>query len=718
MRSVLVIVCFVTFFMLTSAGRPSGATCGESQGIITRETYRSRIAETTMYYSVYTPPCYAEGEDYPALYLMHGSNEDDGQWVRLGLPDILDAGITAGTLPPIIVVMPFGEWIANENQFERVSWENVFLEELMPHVEAEYRIRRERAWRGIGGISRGGFWAFEIAFRHPELFSAVGGHSAYFDPGHAPPEYNPLKLAGSAAGLERLRIWLDRGKDDFAQPGLDLMDEALRARGLTYRYTVYPEGQHNNTYWKQHVETYLWFYAETWMQEALSPAAAPFAFATNTPQATAHPRERASYEVFLPAVAFPSLQTAIEEIRLRGIRAGELDAKLVLGEGVFARLQALGIAIHAGTAVLPDEAILNALWKDRTLYTLLPPAGLRPEYRILHVDEIHPLDGDLSGFPFAFQSGRPNYDPMKLTRFTFSGVTALTRLTREAIDTNGVTWAGEALLTATQQADFFHISNEVSFTADCPATHGDELGAFCSKATHFALFKMLGVDVVELSGNHNNDFGTDAYRETLDWYRQNGMRTAGGGATLDEARKPVLIEHQGNRIALVSCNWVGPYYALAGDSSPGSAPCDWDWLRDTLPQLAAENDLVVVTVQYQELEEYQPSEQQRLDFRGLADLGADVVLGTQAHKPQIFEFYNPTRSETAFIHYGLGNLFFDQPFWGNMRFFMDRLMIYEGRLLAVDLFTGIIDDNARPRPMTAEEQFNFLAFMFNTQGGL
>ncbi len=670
-----------------------------------------------MYYTVYTPPCYAAGADYPALYLMHGSNEDDGQWVRLGLPEILDTGIAAGTLPPMIVVMPFGEWIANENQFERASWENVFLEELMPRVESEYRIRRERAWRAIGGISRGGFWAFEIAFRHPDLFSAVGGHSAFFDPGHAPPEYNPLKLATSAPGIETLRIWLDRGKDDFARPGLDLMDAALAARGVGYFYTVYPEGQHNNAYWKQHIETYLWFYAETWIQDAVKATTPAFVFATNTPQPTPQPTETAGYEVFLPAVAFPSLQTTIEGTRLKGIRAGTLDVKLVLGQSVYERLQMLGVPVQVGTVVLPDEAILNVLWKDRTLFTLLPTTGLRVQYRVLQVDGVHPLDENLSGFPFAFQSDRPNYDPLKLTRFTFSGVTALTRLTQKAIDANGVSWAGEALLPAAQQTDFFHMSNEVSFTADCPTTHGSELGAFCSKESHFELFKMLGVDVVELSGNHNNDFGTDAYLQTLEWYRQNRIRTIGGGKTLDEARQPLVIEHHGNRIALLSCNWVGPYYALAGESSPGGAPCEWNWLKATLPQLAADNDVLVVTVQYQELEEYQPSEQQRLDFRGLADLGADVVLGTQAHKPQTFEFYNSRRGETAFIHYGLGNLFFDQPFWGNMRFFMDRLMVYEGRLLGVDLFTGIIDDNARPRPMTDEERFNFLAFMFNTQGG-
>ncbi|MCA9914862.1 MAG: hypothetical protein KC496_16025, partial [Anaerolineae bacterium] len=87
------------------------------------------------------------------------------------------------------------------------------------------------------------------------------------------------------------------------------------------------------------------------------------------------------------------------------------------------------------------------------------------------------------------------------------------------------------------------------------------------------------------------------------------------------------------------------------------------------------------------------------------------------HKPQTYEFYPTSRGETAFIHYGMGNLFFDQPFWGNMRFFMNTFYFYEGNLHGVEVFPGIIDDLARPRLMTADERLNFLYFMFTEQNG-
>lgn len=147
---------------------------------------------------------------------------------------------------------------------------------------------------------------------------------------------------------------------------------------------------------------------------------------------------------------------------------------------------------------------------------------------------------------------------------------------------------------------------------------------------------------------------------------------------------------------------------IADAETPGAASCDWDWLRVTLPTLHAANDLVVLSVQYVEVEDDQPLPVQTSDFQGLGGLGADVVLGTQAHKPQTYAFYASQTGQEAFLHYGLGNLFFDQSFWGNSRFYMDELFIIQGGLLTIHLYTGIIDDLARPRLMTPDEQFQLL----------
>jgi len=689
-------------------------------GQTTRSEYYADVIATRMFYTVYTPPCYEQTDErYPVLYLLHGSNEDDNHWLRLGLQDVLDAGITDGSLPPMIVVMPFGNWIANENRFDDDSWAGVFINQLMPLVEADYRVNGNRATRAIGGISRGGFWAYHIALKHPVLFGAVGGHSAFFDRYHAEPDDNPLDLALNAPGVDNMRLWLDRGADDYAAPGLEIMNEHLIQRGVDFSYTVYPEGQHNNTYWRQHIRTYLDFYTSGW---PIPTQAQPEA----TPEPEAAQAVSGPMMLFLPVVAFPSLEANLPLDMLNTIRGGFLVDTLILSESNAASLQAHGVTVPAGTRIVPDDTLYNQMWRDTRLFTLMPFDQLTPRYRVLRVDEIHPLDA-LDGYPFAFESDTPNFDPARLTRLLMSGVTALTRQTIPPLDENGVEWAASGILPYVQAADFFHTSNEVSIVPGCPTPAITSLAgagfSFCSKVEHFELFNRLGLDIVELSGNHNNDFGYDAYRETLAWYQQNDIATVGGGETTAEAQMPLLIEHNDNSIALVSCNWVGPFYALvnedpdlAGGVRPGAASCDREWLGELLPQLQADHDLVVVTVQYQEFDEYTPTNQQRVDFRSLADLGADVVMGTQAHFPQIFEFYAPSAEREAFIHYGLGNLFFDQTFFAGERFFMDQLFIYDGRLLTVDLFTGLIEDQGRPRPMTSDERLNFLFLILSQYG--
>jgi poly-gamma-glutamate synthesis protein (capsule biosynthesis protein) len=434
-----------------------------------------------------------------------------------------------------------------------------------------------------------------------------------------------------------------------------------------------------------------------------------------------------AYYLFLPVVAFPSLQANITMDQLQTIRAGLLDANLVINQSSADQLQSFGVSLDLGTRIVADDSLFTTLWQDRRKYTLLPFNQLTPRYRALHVDEIYPLDLDLSVYPFAFKNEMPNYNPTHLTRLLMSGVTALTRDTRTALDNNGIEWAAEAILPDVSHADFFHTSNEVSIYPTCPQTDGPLYGgalSFCSKPENFDLLDLLGVDIVELTGNHNNDYGYEAYLQTLSWYRDHDITTVGGGETVEDARRPVYINHNGNSIVLVSCNWIGPYYALAnedplatGGVRPGAAFCDEEWLRNTLPVLSAENDLLVVSVQYLEHDQYTPTTQQQYDFRMLANLGADVVIGTQAHFPQTIEFYPRASDTEAFIHYGLGNLFFDQTFFAGRRFFMDQLFIYDGQLLNVDLFTGIIDDQARPRPMTPDERENFLYLMMIEYGG-
>lgn len=699
--------------------------CGELTGRIERSETRAAQIQTTLYYTVYLPPCYDQTtQDYPVLYLMHGSNDDDGQWVRIGLADVLDAGIASGQIPPLIVVMPGGNWIANENTFgvEGASWDDLFLNTIMPLAESQYRIRTSRAYRAIGGISRGGFWAYQIALRSPILFSSVGGHSAFFDPYHAPDAFNPLDLALNAPGIDRLRLWLDRGRDDYAAPGLDMMAERLTQRGLAHTYQVYPEGQHYFTYWAAHIPEYVAFYTAPWQSEAAAPTPAPTRPAPE-PSAVPTSTAAAGTALFVPAVAFSSLQADITQERLEAVRAGLPDPALVLTAEVIAQLAAFGVTISPETEIVPAEALENTLWRFSEKYTLLPFDQLTTRYRVLAVDALHPVDHDLSSFPFAFASETPTYDPNKLTRVLFSGVTALTRAMIPVLDANGIEWAAAAIAPYTQRVDYFHTSSEVSFDPQCPQLRADVLGgptSFCGKPEHFAVFTLLGVDIVELTGNHNNDYGYQAYVDTLAWFQEQGISTVGGGATPAQAQAPLRLDHHGNRIALIACNWAGPYYALVNDDPgllggvrPGAADCSRrEWLQAAIQQEKAAGYTVIVTVQHIEADQYTPLPDHQIQFAQIADWGADVVIGTASHFPQTYAFYGE-----SFLHYGLGNFLFDQEFFAGKRFLMDHLYFYDGRLLTVEVFTGLIEGQGQPRPMTPDEREVLLYLLFREHGG-
>ncbi|MFT3893713.1 MAG: CapA family protein [Anaerolineales bacterium] len=100
------------------------------------------------------------------------------------------------------------------------------------------------------------------------------------------------------------------------------------------------------------------------------------------------------------------------------------------------------------------------------------------------------------------------------------------------------------------------------------------------------------------------------------------------------------------------------------------------------------------------------------DFQGMVDAGADIVSGSQAHYAQTMEFY-----KNSFIHFGLGNLFFDQMEPNNIqREFLDRYVIYNGKFISTELITARLEDYSRPRLMTGAERAPFLEEYFQLSG--
>jgi enterochelin esterase-like enzyme len=242
--------------------------CAETQGQVLSKTFYSSESRESVPYRVYLPPCYTQTHRrYPYMILLHGAGSDESEWTdELGVNNVLDSGIVEGTLPSMILVMPYGGELQWENRFDpSLSFESLIIKDFMPEVERNYCTWNAQEGRGLAGISRGGFWVFEIAFRHPDLFGILAGHSPYFDPTNAPPAFNPLDLANTVALSGTSRIWLDVGAEDAdTLENLGTFAQTLTDRHFDLRYTVYPTGAHVAAYWQAHLSEYLAFYGKTW----------------------------------------------------------------------------------------------------------------------------------------------------------------------------------------------------------------------------------------------------------------------------------------------------------------------------------------------------------------------------------------------------------------------------------------------------------------------
>ncbi len=235
--------------------------------IVTTEWYSS-VANETLRYRVYLPPCHEyTNHRYPYIILMHGSASTDSHWDDLGMDEAATLGVSLNRLPPLALVMPYGGEIANLNIFYiDGSYEYVIRNEVIPMVERAFCLQTTGEGRAIGGISRGGFWAYEIGLKNPELFVAIGGHSPVFDLTHAPPTNNPLNLAENFEWTDDSpRLYIDRGEDDYWQTNIDLMPPRLEASGILFTFVVADGGTHSDAYWAAHLTDYLAFYSEDWM---------------------------------------------------------------------------------------------------------------------------------------------------------------------------------------------------------------------------------------------------------------------------------------------------------------------------------------------------------------------------------------------------------------------------------------------------------------------
>ena len=213
------------------------------------------------HYRIYLPPCYHRETNrrYPVLYLLHGQTYRDDQWDRLGIDEAANKLIAAGEIPPLLIVMPREEdtySVPADNPFDEI-----LIEGLIPYLDTTYRTRPERAYRAIGGLSRGGNWALHLGLSHWELFASIGAHSTPTFVTDGPPKMRTW-LAQIPAG-EHPRIYLDSGRGDRWLESTLQFEQVLTEEGIPHEWHLF-SGYHNEDYWAAHVEDYLRWYTLEW----------------------------------------------------------------------------------------------------------------------------------------------------------------------------------------------------------------------------------------------------------------------------------------------------------------------------------------------------------------------------------------------------------------------------------------------------------------------
>jgi enterochelin esterase-like enzyme len=244
---------------------PQPTTPAPLAGRVEQGVYFSQVTGQEEPYRVYLPPGYDQGDRrYPVLYLLHGYPYDETHWDRLGVDEAADRRIVEGTLHPFIIVLPGadvgGLYVTTSGGAG--SFEEQLVNELMPHVDATYRSVQIREARAIGGISRGGVWALEIAFRHPDAFGIVGAHSPALSANRAPSVFDPFVLM-KEPGVGTLRIYLSAGDADWARQATVELHQALEKEGIASQLAIHA-GVHQDQLWREHLDEYLTFYAAGW----------------------------------------------------------------------------------------------------------------------------------------------------------------------------------------------------------------------------------------------------------------------------------------------------------------------------------------------------------------------------------------------------------------------------------------------------------------------
>lgn len=272
---------------------------GFAQNGILKESLKTKsaILNQDVEYNIYLPADYeTSSRRYPVLYLLHGYTDDETGWTQFGEAHLIaDRLLKNGEIPPMIIVMPDAgvSWYINSAD-GKVKFEDFFIKEFIPFVDATYRTRGAKEFRAVAGLSMGGHGSLIMAMKHPELFAAAAPLSSgifteeelvtmpdeNWDRVFGPPYGKGLRGVerltdhlkqnwilkivenANADDLKKVRYYIDCGDKDFLIKGNMALHSLLIDKKIPHEFRV-RDGVHDWTYWRTALPEVLKFVGES-----------------------------------------------------------------------------------------------------------------------------------------------------------------------------------------------------------------------------------------------------------------------------------------------------------------------------------------------------------------------------------------------------------------------------------------------------------------------
>jgi len=351
---------------------------------------------------------------------------------------------------------------------------------------------------------------------------------------------------------------------------------------------------------------------------------------------------------------------------------------------------------------ISDSRGLAPCFKTVYIDNRLPWGEIRNDYTLVQAKE----------YPFVM-TGAERWEPDKEITVVQTGVTAMTRAFIRAVKKHGTAFPVSETKDITAGADIAMTSNEVSFLEPCSYPLKDRM-RFCSPKDYFKILVDSGFDVIELTGNHNNDYGTRYNTETIIMIEQAGMVYFGGGKNADDAAAVRSRSVRGQIFTFIGFNEIGPPEAWATKNGPGAARLNRNAFERNISESVSMGAITFVYVQWCNENDFTRPWKQQVDyFHRAADLGADIMVSSSAHKAMGIEFYRG-----KFISYGLGNFLFDQmQSIHHRRGLIARHHFYKGRHIETELIPCMVHDYCRPVLLHGKEARALLDHVFRFSRG-